>query len=401
MRLFYVRNEITKERIIAAGKDYHITWGVWSYINDKDFIAQIKSLGWQYQGTLNGGTLKPEYALLGRGGQRLGTTEKNFWADPSKAGYREEYLQIAKKWIDNGATSLQRDDPPFGEWNWRKKRDLIPDDELVEFHSWARREIEKYAGRKITMSTNSGEDRPFMKCFDYRMTEVRFDHMTPSYLLQVARKARKQGMLFVVTGQQERPVEEFRLAWAGAYATGSLFVVPWDQFNVKQVYDKNAKRIFIDPNELADLTGFVRANARYLNGYEDAAVGGYDLQDSRYGSEAPVTIEGGSGKLSGFIRAQPGETMAPVVVHLVEWGKATPAVIQMRRDLFFGEHPVKIQLRLPAAYDKESHTRAEITNNYQSLAREITLTPTIRGNRIRVSVPAMEPWGILVVTGKE
>jgi len=41
MRLFGSRGN---EATLAAGKDFHITWGVWSYITDPKFIGQVKTM---------------------------------------------------------------------------------------------------------------------------------------------------------------------------------------------------------------------------------------------------------------------------------------------------------------------------------------------------------------------
>ena len=156
-------------------------------------------------------------------------------------------------------------------------------------------------------------------------------------------------------------------------------------------------RIFIAPEKFADLTGFVRANADILDGYEEAAVGGYDLQDTRFGDEAPVRIEGGSGKLSAFLRAKPGDANAPVVIHLVEREQGAPTTLRLPTARFFGTNAIKVTLRVPLPYDAALHAKAEKDKNYRSLIRETTLTTTTEGAWTLVSVPALNPWGILVV----
>jgi hypothetical protein len=413
MRLF---SSAKKEETLAAGSSYHITRGIWSYINNPVFITRVKSLGWRFQGTLNGCTTNPDFALPDRDGRPLPFvhSETIFWANPANKGYREEYLKTARQWIDNGAESLQRDDAEFGEWNWRGKREPIPAEELHAFHAWGRREIEAHAGRKITMSTNVAKDPPFMKCFDYRITERRFTHIRPSIMLEDARKARQQKMIMVITGQEDRPVADYRRAWAGAYATGNLYVIPWDQFNVDSVLNNpQAARICVPPSELADLTGFVRAIGPYLDGYEDAAVAGHDVRENRY-AEAPLTIEGGSGQLTAFVRARPGEIEAPVVVHLVEWAEqAQPAKLLLRNDLFFGGRGLKVSILEPVPYDKELHEEAAAkalkmlgpeerlssrqSPAYASLARETQAKVVPRGALTEVEIPRLSPWALLVV----
>ena len=394
MRLFGSRGN---EATLAAGKDFHITWGVWSYITDPKFIGQVKSLGWRFQGTLNGCTSKPEFALRDREAKPVAYAAINsFWADPNNEAYRADYLKTAKQWIDNGAESLQRDDPAFGEWNWHGKRQRIPEEALAEFHTWARGQIEAHAGRRVTMSVNSAEDRAFMKSFDYRTTEVRFDGLGPATMLDLARKARQQGMLFVITSQEDRPAEDFRRAWAGAYATGNLFVVPWDQFNVALLQDKNAQRTFIPASRLADLTAFERANGPSLDGYEDAAVGGYGVQDGRY-AEPHVAIAGGSGRLTAFVRARPGDAASAVVIHLVEWGQGAAAVLKVRSELVLGEAGARVELRLPRPYDAQAHAAAEASKDYQGLISEVSLKASRQGPWMSIEVPALNPWGMVVI----
>ncbi|MBU3666492.1 MAG: hypothetical protein FGM15_11545 [Chthoniobacterales bacterium] len=400
MRLLAIRGDVTAQRIIDTGNAYHITRGLWSNINKSDFIGAVKNQGWGFQGTLNGNTPNPDYALRDRDGRPLKVkSSSRWWADPSNPGYRKEYLQKAKQWIDNGATSLQRDDPEFGVRQWRDKRDPISGEELLEFYRWAREQIEQYAGGKITMSfgdfgTGDAGMHSFRECFDYRITETHFNRHSPSYLLRLGREAREQGRLIVVSGMEQQPVEMFRLALAGCYATGSLFVLPWDQFNIDVLKDRNAKRVFIEPEHLADLSGFVRANAGYLDGYADAAVGGYDLKETRYGNEEPVRVEGGSGKLSAFLRAKPGDPAAPVVVHLVEWGQATPARLFVDPARLFPGRPVRISLRTPKPYDAAAHTQAQQAGDYQTLVDSRVLEQT---DDHRVAIPPLGPWGLVVI----
>ncbi len=200
------------------------------------------------------------------------------------------------------------------------------------------------------------------------------------------------------------PAEDYRWVWSTSYATGNIYIVPWDQFQnvtlhplTRQPLIPHPPRIFIAPEKFADLTGFVRANADILEGYEEAAVGGYDLQDTRFGDDAPVRIEGGSGKLSAFIRAKPSDSSAPVVIHLVERGPGAPVTLRLPTSRFFGTNAIKVTLRVPLPYEAALHEQAEKEKSYRGLIRETTLTTSTEGAWTLVSVPAMNPWGILVV----
>lgn len=420
MRLFRLDQKgVSPKRMLDAGSEFHITRGVWSYIEDKSFIEKVRAKGWEFQGSLCMTLVDPKLALQDREGKPIGTNGQSvkppFRGDNANPDYRRAYLERAKRLVDMGVTSFQRDDPDEGFFDWGKKgrRDAIPDADLLEFHRWARTEIEKYAGRKLTFSTNCHSDPSFMQAFDYRMTEVRFRSMdgtkeviSPGRIRDIGLSARKEKKLFVLTGQEDRPADDYRWIWATSYATGNLYIVPWDQFQnvilepvtrVPRIPMDKLPRIFIAKEKLADLTGFVRANADLLDGYEEAAVGGYDLQDNRFGTDAPVSVEGGSGKLSAFVRAKPGDANAPVAIHLVEKEKGAPATLRLSTARFFGKQKFKVTLRESLPYDAARHAQAENDKRYRSLLRETTLPTTTDGASTLVSVPALNPWGILVV----
>ena len=420
MRFFRLDQKgVTAERMLAAGEEFHITRGVWSYIEDEAFIKSVRAKGWEFQGSLCMRLTEPALALLDREGKPIGTIGQSdkppFRANNSSPEYRRLYLERAKRLVDMGVTSFQRDDPDEGFFDWGKKgrRDAIPDADLLEFHQWARTEIEKHAGRKLIFSTNCHTDPAFMLAFDYRMTEVRFRSMdgtkeiiSPSRVRAIGNSARKEKKLFILTGQEDRPAEDYRWIWATSYATGNLYIVPWDQFQnvvldpvtrMPRIPVNKLPRIFIAKEKLADLTGFVRANADVLDGYEEAAVGGYDLQDTRFGTDAPVSVEGGSGKLSAFVRAKPGDAKAPVAIHLVEKEKGAPTTLRLSTARFFGKQKFKVTLREPLPYDAALHAQAENDKRYRSLLRETVLPTTTEGASTLVAVPALSPWGILVV----
>jgi len=420
MRLFRLDQKgVSPERMLAAGEEFHITRGVWSYIEDEAFIKQVRAKGWEFQGSLGMSLTNPALALRDREDKPIGTIGQSdqppFRADNANLEYRRLYLERAKRLVDMGVTSFQRDDPDEGFFDWGKKgrRDAIPDADLLEFHRWVRTEIEKHAGRKLTFSTNFHSNPPFMQVFDYRMTEVRFRSMdgtkeiiSPSVIRLIGLYARNEKKLFVLTGQEDRPAEEYRWIWATSYATGNLFIVPWDQFQnvildpvtrVPRIPVNKLPRIFIAPEKLADLTGFVRANADVLDGYEEAAAGGYDMQYTRFGTDAPVSVEGGSGKLSAFVRAKPGDAKAPVAIHLVEKEKGAAATLRLSTARFFGRQKFKVTLREPLPYDAALHAQAEKDKSYRRLIRQTVLPTTTDGASTLISLPPLKPWGILVV----
>jgi hypothetical protein len=126
-------------------------------------------------------------------------------------------------------------------------------------------------------------------------------------------------------------------------------------------------------------------------------------------------VRGGSGKLYAFARAKPGDDNAPVVVHLAEWGRTPkPAKLMMKTARFFGGKPLKATLMMPVPYDRAAHEKAEEAARkmlepgersgprqapaYAALKKELHLKTTIEGEWTLVDVPALNPWGILVVS---
>ena len=85
-----------------------------------------------------------------------------------------------------------------------------------------------------------------------------------------------------------------------------------------------------------------------------------------------------------------------MVVHLVDWrDEPQPFRLSLRPQAFFGGRPLRLRLWTPVLpYDREAHDRAFRTGNYADLVRETTLAA---GYVSTVDVPALGPWGVLVV----
>jgi len=74
MRLFRLDQKgLTAERMLVAGSDFHITRGVWSYIEDESFIQSVRAKGWEFQGSLCMTLTDPALALRDREGKPIGT----------------------------------------------------------------------------------------------------------------------------------------------------------------------------------------------------------------------------------------------------------------------------------------------------------------------------------------
>ena len=97
------------------------------------------------------------------------------------------------------------------------------------------------------------------------------------------------------------------------------------------------------------------------------------------------------------IAVEPGDRNAPVVMHLVEWGTPTPAMLTLRTAAFFGGGQLRARLLVPPKYGKTAHERAENSKDYSKLAAEQDVKVFVEGELTRVDLPPLNPWGILVV----
>jgi hypothetical protein len=418
MRLFVKRKDNAE---IEAGKAFHITRGDWSYILDAEYISRVKALGWKLQGSMNGVTDNPEFAMKDKAGKpMLDHFQKpgRYWADMKNQAYRTWYVNRLKAWMDAGADSVQRDEPTTC------KRTPVP--VAAEFFKDVHGRFYKVVGRRFPLSVNlafnggrfTGKGQPVLGLFDAGMSEfyAKKGQAAPGFLKGSAEEAQRLRKSIVFTAGEPTDVPTLRRSIAGCYANGLLFIVPWDQFvGVK------APRYFGKPEETADLYGFVRACAPQLDGYEVAFTflpAGSAQQkgaaDSTGGND-PVAVRGGSGRVSATVRAKPGDREAAVVVHLVEWdGKPKPATVALRTARFFGGAALKVEMLTPVAYDRATHEKAEEAAQklrkpgeyagigqaaaYAPLCKRTPLETGVEGDLTTVKVPELNPWGILVVT---
>ncbi|MBN2451003.1 MAG: hypothetical protein JXR77_11475, partial [Lentisphaeria bacterium] len=152
-------------------------------------------------------------------------------------------------------------------------------------------------------------------------------------------------------------------------------------------------------------------------GYEDAAAIGPGLLETRWGRDLPVTLPETEG-LYAFVRAKPGDDSAPAVVHLVDWRQGPlPFTLRLRPEAFFGDRTPGLVLHTPTPYAAARHQAAEEAAQqrrraagaeapftpehaaaYAELSRAQVLRPKSDGAHTEVQIPALTPWGILVIS---
>lgn len=297
---------------------------------------------------------------------------------------------------------------------------------LVQFFRDIRTAVNIHAKKHVPFSSNNTSyqrwEEPYYTIFDFGISELLIETANPAHIYERAQKACSLGKVQVFgspkTRGQEYPKDYLtalkRKVIATTYAVGAMSRVPWDIF--EQTKDGKG-RYFGKPHDYADLYGFVRANDKYLAGYQDAGAFGPDIEETRYGSIRPVKVNGE--KVYAFVRAVPGDRNAPVVIHLVDWnekpqGKDIEIVLQ--DECFFADKQLTCAMYVPAAYNKAEHDRAEKKalamlrpgeklSSKQAAAFERMsepVQPRIRheNGKTILSAPALNPWAMLVVSGR-
>lgn len=402
-----------------AAADFHATGFYWIIGDSVSWFEEIKRRGYPFQGwlcsilpdelfgrTRQQGRIRNEKGELVTGPWMLAF--QGWWGCLNSPEYRAVYLDYVKMYIDAGADLLQMDDPGvnYSSVRWGgcycahckekaarlgKSPPEIQKESTEEFYRWIRAEIDAYAGKHMPFSCNSrpGDETFFDFVFDFGLAELHEGQGRPEAIYRAVRDAEQRGKALMFT-YVSTSLPRTRATIALAYACGTHVIVPWD------VYIETGKpRYFGKPEEYADLYGFVRATAQYLEGYEDAAVLLPQTADPRY-ERLPVAVRGGSGQLSLFVRAIPGQVDAPVVIHCVDSSDSPqPFHLDIDPARFFGERPVTIDFVSPAPYDRAAHQQAEQTKQFGPLA----VTRRLAAGYVHgCEVPAVQPWGLVVIS---
>ena len=401
-----------------SAADFHATGFYWISGDSQAWFEEIKRRGYPFQGWLStilpdklfGNTRQQGRILNEKGELVTGPWMRAFqgwWGCMNSPEYRAVYLDYVKMYIDAGADLLQMDDPGenYTAIQWGgcycphcrekaarlgKSPPEIQKESTEEFYRWIRGEIDAYAKRHVPFSCNShpGDKYFFDFAFDFGLAELADGHARPEALYRAVRDAEQRGKAQMFT-YVSTSLARTRAAIGLAYACGTQIIVPWDVYIAT-----GAPRYFGKPEEYADLYGFARATARYLDGYEDAAVLLPQAADARY-ERLPIAVRGGSNELSLFVRAMPGQADAPVVIHCVDSSeRPQPFHLDIDPARFFGDRPVTIDFVSPAPYERATHQKAEQTKEFGPLAVTKRLAA---GYVTGCDVPAVGPWGLVVI----
>ena len=417
------RSEYDPYDTFQMAQDFHITRLEWFSGADRACVQKARELELVIGGGL-GDALRDEQGSmeLGRVTGKDGRPKAHPWFSPgtwvgcaNAPEYRQTWLYRAKQYVDAGVDLIQQDDPQMAvrctslcycrycqaafkayqaEHGTKADYEQFQKDSVLAFHREMHRQLDAYAGRHVPFSHNNligfrGELDWTAPAFDFVNAEIEGKMAQPAKLHQMVVNA---GATPLVFQYRETSVEKNRRALATFYALGAWMLLPWD------VYMPNhAPRYFGKPEDYADLSGFIRAAAPYLDGYEEAAAAGPGLQETRYGRTRPVALAGGSGETYAFVRARPGEPGSPVVVHLVEWGKQSKPFTLRLAAASFGSAELEAKLLVPAPYNPELHRQAQQTGNFSTLLVEAPLAMAASDGSLSVPIPGVRPWAILMV----
>ncbi len=330
---------------------------------------------------------------------------------------------------------------PFKEYWYQYWEDVA-----IDFFTRLVRDVKAYAGWDIPFSCNNGSFQKWdalEQLFDFGISELMMVSANPDHLRQRLVICESLGKFQIIgsaklLGLEVKHDEKTALdkkVIATLYGNGALGMVPWDTF--EQTKDGSG-RFFGEPADYAPIFGFIRGIGGYLGGYERA----YDYSTNGILTEGvdpehkPLEITDTDNEICAFVRVDK-KAHKPIVVHLIDWGK--PLVVRAKEggsdvwELASGEkiyeyvkgmenlkrssgEPFELVLRADAfdvpaeklqlmlltsrPYDEQRHHIAEKTKDYSTLVMEQKLTARVENGKIYVTIPKLDPWGVLLISKK-
>lgn len=466
----------TDERDTFQAMDaFHVTRLEWSYLTDEDAVRRIRESGRMFGGAISAPTYQPSpgerdwfdrVVIKDRTGAPIiapwkRNWSRTLWGCMNNPELERGHVEAAMRYIDLGATVLQRDEPrgnvnaatwggcfcslcidgfreylerhvpvdqrrglglppnlkefdygkhlaqmdaPVGDafrrWDGGRLKELFEAFQMestLAFHRRVRQELDSRAGRRVPISCNNGAHRwtEVEKRFDWAFGELSFSRAQPIPLFETFEHAARAKRLQVVTMPKSlnpadlaNPRHRIRPTIATAYALGGWCMVPWDVY-----MPGDTPRYFGRAEDYADMFGFVRGVAERLDGHELAAVGGVFSYPSR-SSSGPVVLPTGR-EIAATVRVKPNAPGSPAVIHLIDWSNdPQPFELAFRAEHIDPKRPLRARLLRPAPYQAGNQARAQETGDYSSLVETI---PLEAGYRSQWKIPALDPWGIVVV----
>lgn len=412
----------------SAARSFHATWLNWVYTTNPGFIRKADSLGYKVQVALSptlpdyGNTTYSQGRMINKTGELVTApwmkTWNHWWGCVNHPDFQAAYLAYLKSALEAGAHSIQVDDAAMGyllvrnQWEdvchcryclEKARLENVPtaaiqERAVREFHEQMFAEADKLAGKHVPFSSNNfdGDWKLFpANSFDFGTAELPERRANPEYIYAALREARKLGKAQVFTFAMQRDWMTQKMI-AATYASGGNPLVPWD------VWREGKERYFGKPADFAPLYGFVRANAQYLDGYEDAffTTTQTDLRFTKK-ENLPVSFLENSGQIFAYVRAKPNDPNSPVVVHLIDWYVLMDSFkVLLNEKRFFKNGIQRIELLTPIPYQLDDHEKAAASGDFSPLVKRITIPFERDGKFLHLKIPKLaHHWGILVVDG--
>jgi hypothetical protein len=418
---------------IRDAKAYHATRIEWCLSFDEQWIKKVRDAGFYYGGELNANLAdrmpeqvnNPTYAhgrICDVKGNLITapwmsqSTPKPYWGCVNSPDYRGIYLESAKKLIDAGVNSIQTDDPManmaafnwggcfcrhcvakaainFVELNDPDQRREFARKSVEEFYRDMHERINELSGGSVLLSSNNFGgvwDFPY-SVFDSGIAH--YDYSNPANLIRLSRYASAAGK-HQSLAYRTKSIKAYRRMAGFCYAAGLGILCPYDTY--LRSTPQGTERLFIEPEKIADIFGFIRGCRKYLDGYEEAAVDVKGIEELRYEGVKPLNVR--YKDIYGIVRAIPSKPLEPVAIHLIDWNGANrPFSIEINNANFFNGLPFEAKLLMPVDYAPDVHARASEDGRYQTLVAQSTPEQAVAGGITTIRIPAINPYAIVVL----
>ncbi len=437
-------------------KQYHATRLDWIYLRGYDqiytFLPKLRAEGVSVSAAMTSNLGDDEYAMGPRMIGRLLDSDGTFLTDAfennrgcvNNEDFKAIFLREIKHVIDAGATDLQVDDPTLNDGDNCYCEYCLGikngNDSTTEFYTWLHTNADPYYNQQYGISkfpihgNNTSRNRYTDSYFanipnyrlDYGLGECDWKYLSAQHLHNVSLLARTYagGNRAQIITAPGKPMEDKDIVWFQAltrrhistcYAQGMHAIAPFDRFDCAPPGagdEVQSTRFFGKPENYADLYGFARGIAIYLDDYEWAwdwgrtpkadisETGPYgDTWGTPPASDQPVTaVDDG---IAVVIRAKPGTNDDPVAIHLVEWDNPNGFNITLRNDRFFGESTDNLRLTLLEPvdnYDTQLYQTVWENLNYTAYVQTTVLNGSYSGGETTVTIPPVGPWAVLMVS---
>lgn len=437
-------------------KMYHATRLDWIYVRglyEIEFLPKVRALGVSVSAAQTS-NLSDDYGgtgpnLIGRIVNMDSSFGLDLFNNPrgcvNNDDFRAIFLREMKLRIDAGSTSLQVDDPTLNDgvtcfctYCLGTKYGF---DSTTEFYTWLHEQLDPYYQQTYGISkypihgNNTSRNRWTLSYFkdepnyrlDFGLGECDWKYLSAQHLHNVALLSRtfeggNRAQIITAPGKYMPPEKD--IVWykaltrrhiATCYAQGMHAIAPFDRFdcNPPGAGDENqSTRYFGNPQKYADLYGFVRGIAIYMDDYEWAWDWGRTPKADEYetgpysntwgtapGADEPVVSVADG--VAVVLRAKPGTNDDPVAIHLVEWDNPNSFNLTLRNDKFFGESTDNLRLTLlrPLTnYNALDYATTWANLNYTYYVESMVLTGSYNAGQTTVTIPALSPWAVLMVS---